>query len=87
MPRLIAFNILFFLLPFIIYGAWLFATRGSVRNSSDWPVKTIAWLAITGAVLMLVTIVFFVSFSGGAPGTRYVPAKIENGVLVPGHFE
>ena len=34
MPRLIAFNAIFFLLPFAIYAAWLVATRGTVGTAS-----------------------------------------------------
>ena len=65
MPRLIAFNALFFLLPFGIYGAWLLATRGSLGRASDWPVRTIAYLAIGGATLMVVAILAFIHFDTG----------------------
>jgi hypothetical protein len=65
MPRLIAFNALFFLLPFGIYGTWLLATRGSLGSASDWPVRTIAYLAIGGAVLMVVAILAFIHFDTG----------------------
>ncbi|KAB2869163.1 MAG: hypothetical protein F9K43_11715 [Bauldia sp.] len=87
MARLIAFDVLAFLLPFAAYGAWLFATRGSLSNASDWPVRTVAYLAMGGAVMMLIAIVFFISFDTGQPGKTYVPARLENGVIVPGHFE
>ena len=65
MPRVIAFNALFFLLPFGIYGAWLLATRGSLGSASDWPIRTIAYLAIGGAVLMVVAILAFIHFDTG----------------------
>lgn len=87
MARLIAFDALFFLLPFAVYAAWLFATRGSISNRSDWPVKVVAWLGIGGALAMVAALLVFISWSGGAPGTKYVPARTENGVIIPGHFE
>ncbi len=87
MARLIAFNAIFFLLPFFGYAAWLFATRGSIRNAGDWPVKTIAWLATGGAILMFAALLVFIQFTGSSPGSHYVPAKVIDGVLVPGHFE
>ena len=87
MVRLIAFNALAFLLPFAVYAGWLLATRGKLRGVDDWPLRTVTYLAIGGAVMMLVAIVFFISFNSGAPGTTYVPAKLENGAIVPGHFE
>jgi len=87
MPRLIAFNAIFFLLPFGIYAAWLVATRGTVGTANDWPVRTIAWLAIGGAVLMVAGLVAFTHFTGAPAGSTYVPAQVIDGVLVPGHFE
>lgn len=65
MPRVIAFNALFFLLPFGIYAAYLVATRGSLGQASDWPVRTIAYLAIGGAVLMVAGILAFIHFDTG----------------------
>ena len=87
MPRLIAFNAIFFLLPFGVYAAWLLATRGTVGTASDWPVRTIAYLAIGGAALMVIALVAFTQFTGAPAGSKYVPAQVIDGVLVPGHFE
>ena len=49
--------------------------------------RTVATLAGGGAVLMLAGILVFVHFSGAPPGSHYVPAHVENGVLVPGRFD
>ena len=87
MGRLIAFDAVFFLLPFAVYLAWLAATRGQVGNTSDWPLKTVAWLATGGAVLMVAALLVFVHFNGAPPGSTYVPAQYVNGKLIPGHFE
>jgi Family of unknown function (DUF6111) len=87
MARLIAFNVVFFLLPFGIYAAWMYATRGNVGNANDWPVRTIAWLGIGGALLMVIAVVAFLQFDGAAAHSTYVPAQIIDGVLVPAHFE
>lgn len=87
MGRLIAFNLVFFLVPFGIYAAWLFYKRGTVNTVSDWPMKTIAWLALAGAVLMLSAIFAFLQFGGAPPGSTYIPAQIIDGELVPGRYE
>jgi hypothetical protein len=87
MARFLAFNAVFFLLPFAGYAAWLVATRGSTGNAADWPLRTIAYLAITGAAFMVAALVAFTSFGGAPVGSRYRPAAVENGKLVPGHFE
>jgi len=86
MGRIVAFNLIFFLLPFGVYLGWLMATKGTVSNS-DWPMKTIGWLAGGGAILMIVAILFFVQFVGAPPGSTYVPAQYIDGELIPGHFE
>ncbi len=87
MARFLAFNAIFFLLPFAGYAAWLVATRGSTGTATDWPLRTIGYLAITGAAFMVAALVAFTSFAGAPPGSRYKPATFENGKLVPGHFE
>ena len=87
MARLVAFNVIFFLLPFAVYAGWLLATRGTVGGASDWPVRTISSLAIGGAALLIIALVAFTQFTGAPAGSTYVPAQVIDGVLVPGHFE
>ena len=87
MARFLAFDAIFFLLPFAGYAVWLVATRGHTGTAADWPMRTIGYLAIAGAVLLVATLVVFTSFAGAPPGSRYKPASFENGKLVPDHFE
>lgn len=87
MVRLLAVNLLFFLLPFAAYALWLLSTRRSVTGSAHWPVRVILGLAIAGAVLMVAVLVVFTSFTGAPPGAVYIPATIIDGKLIPGHFE
>lgn len=87
MVRLFAFNLLFFLIPFAVYALWLLATRRPVGGTASWPSRVILWLTVAGAVLMVTVLVVFTSFTGAPLGATYVPAKIVEGVLVPGHFE
>jgi hypothetical protein len=88
MTRLVAFDALFFLLPFAVYALWLMITRGSLSNISDWQAKTIAWLAAGGAALMVAVLVIFVHTGSAPTGGTYIPAHVdEDGNIVPGHFE
>jgi hypothetical protein len=50
-------------------------------------VRTIGYLALAGAVLVLGVLIAFVHFDAEPPGGVYVPAQLENGKIVPGHFE
>jgi hypothetical protein len=87
MARYIAIDVVFFLLPFAAYAAWLFFTRGSMRNVDDWQARTIAYLSIAGAGLLLGAILAFTSFSQAPPSGVYVPAHVEDGRVVPGHID
>ena len=87
MARYLAFDAVFFLLPFGLYAAWLIFTRGSMKNLEDWQVRTLAYLTIAGSALLLAAIFAFTSFNQEPPSGVYVPAHTVNGEIVPGHFE
>lgn len=87
MARIVAFNALFFALPFIAYGIWLLSTRGTAMRGSDWPARVLGILSLAGAFLMIVALVAVIHFTAAAPGQGYRPATVKDGVLVPGEFE
>ncbi|PWR23285.1 DUF6111 family protein [Zavarzinia compransoris] len=87
MARTIILSLLAVVLPFAAYLFWLRFERWRERLPPEKrPVPWVPLLAV-GIVLALV-VVFGEALLGGAPaGGRYVPARIENGQLVPGQFE
>jgi hypothetical protein len=87
MGRIIAIDAVFFLLPFAIYAAWLAFTKGSLSDVEDWQAKTIGYLAIAGAGVLLAAIAVFVQLQNNPAGSGYVPAHIEDGQIVPGHAD
>lgn len=88
MIRIVAENTLLFLLPTIVYVAYVYMTRqdkqGAARVLDDAP---IIWLFIAGVVLVVVTLATFGSISGGKPGQVYVPPVYKDGHIEPGHLE
>jgi hypothetical protein len=89
MIRIVIENILLFLLPTIIYVAYVYLTSddekpGAARVLNDAP---LFWLFIAGAALMLVTLVTFGSMSGGKPGQTYTPPVLKDGRIEPGHVD
>lgn len=94
MTRRILITLACFALPFILYWiySWLqqrkaraLAGSAALARRETWPM-TILWLA--GAVLAVETmIVAAVSGPGYRGEGRYVPAHMENGVIVPDRFE
>jgi hypothetical protein len=73
-----------FLTPFVIYAAFLIATRAGVLDPTSWPLRRIAGLVITSLLLMIGSFLLLAQFSGAPPGSTYVPAHVENGKFVPG---
>jgi hypothetical protein len=86
MLRIVIIDAIFFLMPFAAYALWLMMTRRTITNPDDWQVRTIAWLALIGATLMVIVLTIFVHLDPGRPGGIYVPPRLEDGVIVPGHI-
>lgn len=96
MIRIIVENFLLFLLPTVLYLAYrYFAGRRSERASggqnqslqthiNDAP---LLWLFVTGAGLVLATLIAFGSTDSGKPGQTYYPPDVKDGKIIPGHFK
>jgi hypothetical protein len=69
-----------FLLPFALYGAWVFASARA-RPALFWGVAAL--------LLPLVACLFWFGAGHGidANRQRYVPAHVEAGRIIPGHAE
>jgi hypothetical protein len=84
MIRPIATEIVLFLLPFLLYAVFLWATREGVLDPASWPFRRVAWLTGAALVLVIASFIVLAEFSGAPPRSTYVPAHIENGKFVPG---
>ncbi len=87
MARILAFDVLFFGLPFIAYAVWLLSTRGTATRGADWTGRVIGTLSIVGVVLMVIALIAVIHFNASPPGHGYHPAQVKDGKLVPGEFE
>ena len=83
MIRPLATEIVLFLMPFVLYGVFLWATKAGVMHPDSWPLSRIAWLMIAALILMVGSFIYFANYSGASPGSTYVPAHLENGKFVP----
>jgi Family of unknown function (DUF6111) len=83
MIRPIATEIGLFLAPFILYAAFLLATRAGVLEPQSWTLRRVAGLIIASLILMVGSFVVLAEFGGSPPGSTYVPAHIEGGKFVP----
>jgi len=73
-----------FLTPFVLYAAFLAATRAGVLQPQAWTLRRVAGLVIASLVLMVGSFLVLAQFSGAPPGSTYVPAHMEDGKFVPG---
>ena len=87
MIRIILVNLLFLLLPLIIYFAYVLLRQGAGPDDGILTNAPIFWLLAAGVGLMLAAIVILGRWEGGEPGKTYVPPQFRDGVVVPGHYE
>jgi len=73
-----------FLTPFVLYAAFLWATRKGILHPPAWTPHHLAWLVIASLVLVIGSFLVLAKFSGSPPGSTYVPAHVEDGKFVPG---
>jgi hypothetical protein len=70
-------------LPTVLYLLWLQAAH----RPRSWRVMPFVWLVGAGVVLLAI-VLFVVTVHFGTPQTGvYVPPRVENGRIVPGHIE
>jgi hypothetical protein len=87
MIRIILVNLLFLLLPLIVYFAYVFLRQGGKPEEGVVANAPIFWLLAGGVALMLAALVVLGRWEGEAPGRTYVPPQYRDGVIVPGHYE
>jgi hypothetical protein len=74
-----------FLIPFVLYAAFLILSRSNLLHRSSWPIKVVGWLTLGSLLLTIISLVLLAHFSGAPPNATYVPAHIdESGRFVPG---
>ena len=79
MPYLIEF--LLFLAPFAAYALWRRLNPGAEPSSA------VVWLGLAGIGLAMAGAVWYGLSVSMEPGTVYVPARMEDGRILPGHAE
>jgi hypothetical protein len=84
MIRPVFTEVALFLIPFLFYAVFLWATRAGVLDSSSWSLARLAWLMIAALSLMVGSFVMLAQFDGAPAGSTYVPAHVDDGTLRPG---
>ncbi len=93
MTRILLQIVLPLILPFAVYAAWLSVERRRAEKLGrgevpSWAEAPLVWLAGAGLGLALVATAGLALLQGGDKfDGRYVPARVEDGRIVPGHIE
>ena len=87
MIRVVLLNLLLLLTPVILYFAYVYVRRRREPDLELMENAPIFWLLAAGVGLMLVGLVTLGQWESGGLEGRYVPPRIEDGQIVPGHFE
>jgi hypothetical protein len=86
MIRAILIDIALFLTPFALYALFLFATRAGVLHPESWPLRVLIWLTAAAVALLIAGSIYLAQHTGAPAGSDYVPPRMEDGKLVPGHI-
>jgi hypothetical protein len=84
MVRPVLTELALFVAPFAIYAVYLWATQAGVLHPESWPLTRLMWLTIAALALMFGSFIVLAQWGGEPAGSKYEPAHIENGKLVPG---
>jgi Family of unknown function (DUF6111) len=84
MIRPVLTEIAVFLIPFVLYALFLFASRNGMLLHTSWPLHVLGRLVIAALLLVILSLVLLAQFSGAPPNSTYTPAHIENGKFIPG---
>lgn len=101
MIRTVIENMLLFLLPTFIYVAWALFQNSRIEDEDEKAAKAKAghpivralddapllWLFAGGALILIITLAFFGTSSGGKPGQHYQPSIMKDGKIQPSHIE
>lgn len=79
------------LLPTAVYLLVTARSRQRARAAGEEPKPfgdgPWVWLALGGVILTAASLIFFFDQSSHKPGSVYTPPRLENGRVVPGHFD
>lgn len=75
-----------FLSPFVLFALYLILRSQFPLAWEHWTRGRLSWLTLAGLAVVALGLFSVDAFAPRGHG-RYIPAHIENGALVQGHFE
>ena len=88
MIRIVIENILLFLLPTLMYIAFMLLTRRSTSAGALVNDAPLLWLFVAGATLVAATLIYYATTTpGGRPDQTYTPPRYKDGRIEPGELK
>jgi hypothetical protein len=87
MLRPFLYESVLFLLPFLVYAAWLVLQKRNPASLEGWTGAPIVLLLLLAALTTGVGLALVGHFGGAPAGSRYVPARLEDGKLIEPRWE
>ncbi|WP_300542123.1 DUF6111 family protein [Maricaulis sp.] len=85
MIRITLIEIASFLLPFALFFIWRWQTQADVKLTAT-PALRLGLAGAALAIAMMIVLVVLDAMRGGHEGDQYVPPRMVDGEIVPGHF-
>ncbi len=85
MTRALFGEFLFFLIPFAVFFIYLAIRQRNPLTFAAWE-KSIPILVLIGAAFVAISLTY-TGFRADRATGEYVPPRVENGEIRPGHFE
>jgi heme A synthase len=77
---------LLFLAPFLLYAVWIILARRFAKTKGpNWNDAPMTWLTVAGLVLVIAGFVATGLMTGEDATGTYVPPRVIDGVVLPGH--
>ena len=88
MLRILLIQLLLFAVPFVVWALYVVAVqRRKLTSGGAFDDAPIVWLLGAGTALVAAGLVYFALTTGTPAGEgEYVPPRLENGRIVPGHI-
>lgn len=87
MIRVLLLNILLLFLPTLLYLGYVQLIRQFQPEDQPLPNAPFVWLAVAGAVLMVIGLVVLGNWEDVPSDGKYYPPEIRDGKIVPGHVD
>jgi membrane protease YdiL (CAAX protease family) len=83
----ILFDVFLFIVPFALYAGWLSYLKRRHERDPNWREAPWTRLTIVGLVLVALSFVVLRIVEGDNGPATYVPARLEDGRIVPGELK